>query len=133
MWPFPMAQDEVRLRAGSGDPGLTLTVLQDVGGKAAFISHIGGILAILVLDDALERVVDLRPKLHGITKALGTHGKDHKLLHGQLVASVRTTVDDIQSLGEAEKYRLSPEKPARWQATDIQLRGHVWLKAPWSP
>ena len=38
-----------------------------------FISHIGGIFAILFLD---ECVIDLRLESHDILKALSTHGED---------------------------------------------------------
>ena len=38
---------------------LTLVVLQDVGGEAALVSHVGGVLAVLGLDDVLQVVVDL--------------------------------------------------------------------------
>lgn len=85
---------------------LTFFVFQDVGGKATLIPHIGCILAILLLDDILEVVVDLCPDAHGLLEALGPHGQDHELLHGQLVASVGAPIDHIESLGGTRKTQV---------------------------
>lgn len=41
------------------DRCLTLVVLQDVGGEASLISHVGGVLPVLGLDHVLQVVVDL--------------------------------------------------------------------------
>lgn len=84
---------------GWGSPGAaTFFVLQDVGGKAALISHIGGVLPVFLLDDVLQVVVNLCSDAHGLPEVFGPNRKDHKLLHGQLVASMRATIDDIESL-----------------------------------
>lgn len=40
---------------------LTLAVLQDVGSEPALVPDVGGILAVLLLDHALQSVVKLRP------------------------------------------------------------------------
>lgn len=40
---------------------LTLAVLQDVGSESALVPDVGGILAVLLLDHALQGVVKLRP------------------------------------------------------------------------
>lgn len=76
----------------------TFLVLQDVGCEAALVSHVGGVLAVLLLDDALQVVVDLCADAHGLLEAGGAHGQDHELLHGQLVACVGATVDDVEGL-----------------------------------
>lgn len=39
---------------------LTLTVLQDVGSESSLVAHIGGILAVFLLDHPLQCVVQLR-------------------------------------------------------------------------
>lgn len=119
--------------AGVRALGLTFTVLQDIGGKATFIPHISSILAILVLDDPLECVVHLCPKSHGVSKALSTYWEDHELLHGQLVPSMRTTVDHIKGLGEAADQRVTKESetfpPApengNLRSSDARLRSHI--------
>lgn len=77
---------------------LTLIVLQDVGCKAALITHIGGVLPILGLDDSLEVVVDLGTNAHGFLEGAGSHRQNHKLLHGQLVSSMGAPIDHIEGL-----------------------------------
>lgn len=49
----------VLVKTNTHQRSLTLVVFQDVGGKAALISHVGGILPVLGLDDVLQVVVDL--------------------------------------------------------------------------
>lgn len=77
---------------------LTFLVLQDVGGEAALISYISGVLAIFLLDDILQVVVDFSTNTHGLLEAAGSYRQDHELLHGQLVACVGAAIDDIESL-----------------------------------
>ena len=45
----------------------------------------------------LQVVVSLGTHAHGLREALGAEGEEHKLLHGELVAGVGTTVDDIEN------------------------------------
>lgn len=78
----------------------TFFVLQDVWSKATFVTHVGCILTIFLLDYTFEIVVDLGPDAHGIFEAICTHWQDHELLHCQLVASMRAAVDDIEGLEE---------------------------------
>lgn len=49
----------VLVKTNKHQRSLTFVVFQDVGGKAALISHVGGILPVLGLDDVLQVVVDL--------------------------------------------------------------------------
>jgi hypothetical protein len=60
--------------------------------------------AVFVVDDLLEGVVGLSTDLHGLSECLGTSGEDHELLESELVASVRTTVDDVEA-GDREDVR----------------------------
>ena len=112
---------------GGGSPGAaTFFVLQDVGGKATLISHVGGILPIFLLDDILQVVVNLCSDAHGLPEVFGPNRKDHKLLHGQLVASVRATVDDIESLWGERSIAPGPE--------GLPAPGSPQCRAPaWSP
>lgn len=73
----------------------TLGVVLNVGGESTLVTDVGGILTVLGLDDRLEGVVDLGTDLHGLGKGLGTSGQDHELLHGELVAGVGATVNDV--------------------------------------
>lgn len=82
---------------------LTFLVLQYVGGKATLIPYIGGIFAIFLLDDILQVVVDLGTNTHGLLEAARPHGEDHELLHGQLVAGMGASIDDIESLRGSSK------------------------------
>lgn len=77
---------------------LTLLVLQDVGSEASFVSDVGGILAVFLLDDVLQVVVNLSADAHGLLEAAGSYRQDHELLHGQLVACMRASIDDVESL-----------------------------------
>lgn len=86
---------------------LTLFVLQDVGCEASLVSHISGVLAIFLLDDILQVVVDLSTDTHGLLEAAGSHRQDHELLHGQLVAGVGAAVDDVESLKGSREETLS--------------------------
>lgn len=70
--------------------------------EPSLVSHVCGILAVLLLDDPSERLVELRPHTQGITERLCSNRKHHELLHGQPVTSVGATVDHIKSLCEPQ-------------------------------
>lgn len=78
---------------------LTFFVLQDVGGEATFVSHVGSVFTVFLLDDVLQVVVDLSTDAHGLFEGACSNWEDHELLHGQLVASMRTSVDNVEGLG----------------------------------
>lgn len=80
----------------------TFLVLQDVWSKATFITHIGGILTVFLLNDIFEIVVDLGSDAHGLFEGACANRQDHELLHGKLVARVRAAVDHIEGLVEVE-------------------------------
>lgn len=82
---------------GSDEQLETFLVVLDVGGETTFVTDVGGILTVLVLDDVLESVVDFRAHLHGLREGLGAGGQNHEFLHGKLVTSVGATVDDVES------------------------------------
>lgn len=82
---------------------LTFLVLQNIGGKAALVADIGGVFAVFLLDDVLQVVVDLGTNAHGLLEAARSHGEDHELLHGQLVACMGAAVDDVESLRKEQK------------------------------
>lgn len=77
---------------------LTFFVFKDIRSEAAFIANIGGILPILLLDNILQVVIHFSTNAHGLFEGAGANGKDHELLHGQLVTSMRATVDNIEGL-----------------------------------
>lgn len=85
------------LSDGIGDQDESLLVGLNVGGEATLISHSGSIQTELSLDDVLQVMVHLGAHLHGLSEAGGTSGQDHELLHGQFVASMAATVNDIES------------------------------------
>lgn len=101
---------------------LTLVVLQDVGGKASLITHIGGVFAVFGFDDVLQVVVDLNTNTsvrqettqtgepisvapsnlsansHGLMEVGSSDWKDHELLHGQFISCMTSSIDDIEGL-----------------------------------
>jgi len=82
---------------GFRDEKESVLVVEDIRGETTFIPHRGGVQTKLGLDDSFEVVVDLCAHAHGFSEGGGTSGEDHELLHGQLVASVGSTVDDVES------------------------------------
>mmetsp|Transcript_46026 Transcript_46026/g.144785 ORF Transcript_46026/g.144785 Transcript_46026/m.144785 type:complete len:418 (-) Transcript_46026:660-1913(-) len=73
-----------------------LLVVEDVRREAALVAHVARVLPVLLLDHRLEVVVHLGPHLHRLAEGAGTDGEDHELLHGQLVAGMAATVDDVE-------------------------------------
>ncbi|KAL0603739.1 hypothetical protein AAY473_025736 [Plecturocebus cupreus] len=71
-------------------------LVQDVGSKHTFIPHVGGIFPVFLLNDILQDVVNLCSNARGFPEVCGTHWEDHELPHGQLVASMGTTIDDTE-------------------------------------
>mmetsp|Transcript_2860 Transcript_2860/g.6076 ORF Transcript_2860/g.6076 Transcript_2860/m.6076 type:complete len:337 (+) Transcript_2860:473-1483(+) len=74
----------------------TLLVGEDVGREAALIADIARVLAVLLLDHALEVVIHLGAHLHRLGEVLRTDGQDHELLHRQLITSMAATVDHVE-------------------------------------
>lgn len=86
---------------------------RDVGSKATLVTNVDGykmirirlhlcvyartIDAVLGADDLLESVVGLRADLHGLSEAGGTGGEEHEFLERELVASMGSAVDDVES------------------------------------
>ena len=105
---------------------LTFLVLQDVGGKASLISHIGGILAVFLLDDILQVVVDLSTNTHGLLEAACSNRQDHEFLHGQLVASVGAAVDDVESLKGRINFQSNEVRTEYKDAQDQTLLLHIF-------
>ena len=112
---------------GASSGASTFFVLQDVGSKPAFVSHVGGVFPVFLLDHILQVVVHLRSDAHGLPEVFGPDGEDHELLHGQLVASVRAPVDDVESLwGERQVQLQARGGRAPQQPPDAQVHGsHV--------
>lgn len=77
---------------------LTFFVLQNVRGKATFVSHVGGVFAVFLLDHVLQVVVDLSTNAHGLLEVACSNWEDHELLHGQFVSSMRTPIDNVEGL-----------------------------------
>lgn len=84
----------------------TFLIFQNIWSKATFVTHISGILAIFLLDDTLEIVVNLGSNAHGFFEGASPDGQDHELLHGKLVACMRAAVDHIEGLMNAENGKI---------------------------
>jgi len=57
-------------------------------------------------DDFLQCMVSLGTNLHGLGERSSTGGQKHKLLEGELVSSVRSTVDNVECRARQDKRRL---------------------------
>mmetsp|Transcript_73492 Transcript_73492/g.195366 ORF Transcript_73492/g.195366 Transcript_73492/m.195366 type:complete len:494 (-) Transcript_73492:77-1558(-) len=88
-------------------------------GEAALIPHGGRVQTVLLLDDALQRMVGLRPKLHGIREAGRAHRDQEELLEGQVVAGVHAAVDHVEARhghGHLGRPRDLVDVLVQWQA-----------------
>ena len=79
----------------------SLLGILEVWSEASLISNSSGVLAILLLDENLQLVVQLGPHLHPSRETLSSGGQHHELLHGELVACVAAAVDDVEA-GDGE-------------------------------
>lgn len=61
---------------GASSGASTFFVLQDVGSKPAFVSHVGGVFPVFLLDHILQVVVYLRSNAHGLPEVFGPDGED---------------------------------------------------------
>ena len=59
---------------------------------------------ILILDNALQIVVDFAADSERVAEGLGPGGENHELLHGQLIASVGASVDHIQRRHRGDEF-----------------------------
>jgi len=114
--------------AGLGDGGLeeleSLTGVLDVGGKAALVANVGGVLAVLLLDDGLEGVIDLSGHAHGLLEGGRTNREDHELLHGELVAGMGSAVDDVERWNRKEHLVMARE------ICQVPVQGDALLGSP---
>lgn len=78
----------------------TFAVLLYVGGESSLVSHVCSVLAILLLDDASQRLVELSPHPQGLMEGLSPDGQHHELLHSQPVTGMGASVDHVKSLSE---------------------------------
>mmetsp|Transcript_39290 Transcript_39290/g.86371 ORF Transcript_39290/g.86371 Transcript_39290/m.86371 type:complete len:249 (+) Transcript_39290:676-1422(+) len=81
---------------GLNDEVETLLVLEDVRGEAALVAHVARVLAVLLGDNLLQVVVDLRAHLHRLLEGGRANRQDHELLHGELVAGVAAAVNNVE-------------------------------------
>lgn len=80
---------------GLGEEVERLLGALNIRGESTLVTDVGGVDAVLLLDDRLEGVVSFRAHLHGLVKVGGAGREDHELLEGERVAGVRSTVDDV--------------------------------------
>lgn len=102
----------------------SLFVLLDVRHNSAYITHIGGILPIFLLDDILQVEINLCSNAHAFRESGCPLRKDHELLHDQLVASMRTAVDHIERWDPQEDFRAAS------QVNDVAVDGYPFSAAP---
>mmetsp|Transcript_27595 Transcript_27595/g.60369 ORF Transcript_27595/g.60369 Transcript_27595/m.60369 type:complete len:366 (-) Transcript_27595:454-1551(-) len=100
-----------------------LLVGGDVGGKATLVTHVASVLAVLRLDQGLQVVVDLAAHAHGLSKRGGTSGQNHELLHGQSIASVAATVDDVEGGDGQDQLAVASE------ISNVLIQGNTLLSS----
>lgn len=67
----------------------------DIGSDTTLVTNVASRLAVLLLGQSLELVVDLGTLAHGVGERGGLGGDDHELLEGEAAASVGATVEDV--------------------------------------
>lgn len=87
-----------RVGDGFGDDLESVVLVAELGrAKAALVTYVGSGLTELLLEESCERVVDLDTETQRLLEGISASGQDHELLELKLVASVSTTVDDVQA------------------------------------
>lgn len=81
---------------GLGEELESLLGTRDVRSEATLVTDVDGVNAVLLDDDLLEDVVGLGTDLHGLSESGSASGKEHELLEGKSVSSVRAAVDDVE-------------------------------------
>ena len=82
---------------GSDNEVEGVRVDENVGSESTLVTDVGGVLAELLLGQRLEVVVRFGTHSHRFGERSGAVGEEHELLHGELVASMGTAVDDVEN------------------------------------
>ena len=82
---------------GSDNEVEGVRVDENVGSESTLVTDVGGVLAELLLGQSLEVVVGFGTHSHGFGERSGSVGEEHELLHGELVASMGSAVDDVEN------------------------------------
>mmetsp|Transcript_36754 Transcript_36754/g.79631 ORF Transcript_36754/g.79631 Transcript_36754/m.79631 type:complete len:671 (+) Transcript_36754:888-2900(+) len=109
-----------RLLDGLHEHVESLSVVLNRWSEATFITNVTSILAVLLLDDALEVVVHLGAHDHGLLEGCCSHRQDHELLASQAVARMAATVDDIHSRNRHHEVRRRLSTELR----NVLIKGH---------
>ncbi|KAL2290733.1 hypothetical protein FJTKL_14732 [Diaporthe vaccinii] len=99
----------------------------DIGGNTTLISDVAGGLAVLLLGQALQLLVDLSTPAQGLGEGRSVGGDDHELLEGQAATGVRTAVEDVHErnrqdvglLGSGEVGDVSVQRDALLSGTGL--------------
>merc|ERR1719186_2277999 len=75
----------------------SLLVVLKVWSKAPLVSYSSSIQAVLLLDDGFEVMIHLGTHSHGFGESGSSDWKHHELLHRQLIAGVRASINNIES------------------------------------
>ena len=99
-----------------------LVIGLDVGCEAALVTDVARVLAVLLLDDRLEVVVNLAAHLHRLLEGGGAGRADHELLHGESVAGVGAAVDHVHPRDRHH------ELAGASKVGDVAVEGHALLR-----
>mmetsp|Transcript_23536 Transcript_23536/g.70318 ORF Transcript_23536/g.70318 Transcript_23536/m.70318 type:complete len:206 (+) Transcript_23536:453-1070(+) len=89
--------------------------------EATLITNVAGVLSVLLLDDALQIVVDLGADDHRLLEGRGTHGQYHELLASQAVPGMAAAVDDVEG---GHRHDVLLRGPTR-EVGDVLVERHV--------
>jgi hypothetical protein len=78
--------------------------------------------SILGLDDIFQVMVHLATHFHRFGETVSASGQDHKLLHGQLVAGVTASVDDV------ERWHWQDDVLVAGQISEVTVQGYALLR-----
>ena len=99
---------------GSDNEVESVRVDENVGSESTLVTDVGGVLAELLLGQSFEVMVGFGTHSHGFGERSGAVGKEHELLHGELVASMGAAVDDVEN-GNGEGELLGVVSSKLWR------------------
>mmetsp|Transcript_34935 Transcript_34935/g.88785 ORF Transcript_34935/g.88785 Transcript_34935/m.88785 type:complete len:442 (-) Transcript_34935:448-1773(-) len=103
-----------------------LVVILHRGSETTLIANIAGILAVLFLDHALQRVVHFGTNLHGFLEGRCADRQDHELLASQAVAGMAAPIDNVEGWdGHHELVR-----GATGDVGDVLVEWHLHRSSP---
>merc|ERR1712168_1681762 len=96
-------------------------IILEVWCETTFISYSSSVQPVFCLDQQFEVVVNFTSHLHCFGKGSGSCWKDHEFLHSQLVPSMGSTIDDVQSRNWHHDFLNSS------QVSNVSVQWHAFV------